>query len=51
MLPESPQEREALLSTLLLDKALYELRYELNLRPEWVRIPIAGVLQLLETGT
>jgi maltose alpha-D-glucosyltransferase/alpha-amylase len=51
LLPESRQEREVLLSSLLLEKALYELRYELNMRPGWVRIPIAGVLQLLETGT
>ena len=50
-LPQAGQEREVLLSALLMDKALYELRYELNLRPEWVRIPIAGVIQLLETGT
>jgi maltose alpha-D-glucosyltransferase/alpha-amylase len=51
LLPESRQEREVLLSARLLEKALYELRYELNMRPGWVRIPIAGVLQLLETGT
>jgi maltose alpha-D-glucosyltransferase/alpha-amylase len=51
LLPAGRQEREVMLSTRLLDKALYELRYELNLRPAWVRIPIAGVLQLLESGT
>jgi maltose alpha-D-glucosyltransferase/alpha-amylase len=31
-----------------LDKALYEIRYELNSRPEWAPIPIRGVRQLLE---
>ena len=35
---------------LLLEKALYELRYELNNRPEWVHIPIQGILQLLDSG-
>jgi maltose alpha-D-glucosyltransferase/alpha-amylase len=33
----------------LLDKALYELDYEWNNRPEWLRIPIAGLLQLYAT--
>jgi maltose alpha-D-glucosyltransferase / alpha-amylase len=35
---------EALLQTFMLDKAFYELGYELNNRPEWVRIPLAGLL-------
>ena len=30
-----------------LEKAVYELRYELNNRPDWVRIPIRGVLELM----
>jgi predicted trehalose synthase len=30
----------------ILDKALYELAYELNNRPTWVHIPLTGVLQL-----
>jgi len=30
----------------LLDKALYELKYELNNRPTWVRIPLVGILSL-----
>ena len=37
----------ALLDTYLLDKAVYELAYELNNRPTWVGIPIEGILQLL----
>ncbi len=35
-----------LLDTFLLDKALYELMYELNNRPDWVRIPLRGILDL-----
>ena len=27
----------------MLDKALYELAYELNNRPDWVRIPLTGI--------
>jgi maltose alpha-D-glucosyltransferase/alpha-amylase len=50
VLPVTRREQDVLLETLLLEKALYELRYELNNRPDWVRIPIAGILQLLETG-
>ena len=31
-----------------LEKAVYELRYELNNRPDWVAIPVAGILRLLD---
>jgi predicted trehalose synthase len=31
----------------VLDKALYELNYELNNRPDWVRIPLSGIVDLL----
>jgi maltose alpha-D-glucosyltransferase / alpha-amylase len=44
----TPQPRQAhlLLNAYLLEKALYELLYELNNRPAWVRIPLAGILAL-----
>jgi maltose alpha-D-glucosyltransferase/alpha-amylase len=45
-LPGSNEQFEALLDTFLLDKALYELNYELNNRPTWVRIPLHGILSL-----
>jgi maltose alpha-D-glucosyltransferase/alpha-amylase len=48
-LPANRDELNILLNTYLLEKALYELGYELNNRPDWVRIPIAGILQLLQT--
>jgi maltose alpha-D-glucosyltransferase/alpha-amylase len=37
---------DLLLQTFIVDKALYELGYELNNRPEWVHIPLAGLLRL-----
>ncbi|MGD0631266.1 MAG: maltose alpha-D-glucosyltransferase [Terracidiphilus sp.] len=40
------QQAQALLAAYLLEKALYELLYELNNRPAWLRIPLAGILAL-----
>jgi maltokinase len=48
LLPPSRHGVEQLLSVFELEKAVYELRYELNNRPDWVRIPVAGILRLLE---
>ena len=45
--PQSQEDLELQLTTMLLEKALYELRYELNLRPDWVRIPLRGILDLV----
>jgi maltose alpha-D-glucosyltransferase/alpha-amylase len=45
LLPTAPEDRRLLLDVFVLEKALYELRYELENRPEWVRIPIEGVRQ------
>jgi maltose alpha-D-glucosyltransferase / alpha-amylase len=42
------QESDILLRTFLLEKAIYELGYELNNRPDWLVIPINGIKQLLE---
>ncbi|MFL5333332.1 MAG: phosphotransferase, partial [Geminicoccaceae bacterium] len=46
--PTDPGDRERLLHLFLLEKALYELRYELANRPAWLSIPITGILGLLE---
>ncbi len=46
LLPE-PAVAQVLLDACLLEKALYELQYEMNNRPDWVRIPLAGILALL----
>ena len=40
----------ALLDFFEIDKALYELEYELGHRPEWVRIPAAGIARVIERG-
>jgi maltose alpha-D-glucosyltransferase/alpha-amylase len=45
--PHGPEDLEMQLTTMLLEKALYELRYELNTRPDWVRIPLRGILDLM----
>ena len=37
-----------LLSIFELEKAIYELQYELERRPDWVPIPVAGISRLLE---
>jgi maltose alpha-D-glucosyltransferase/alpha-amylase len=44
--PTEPAHRDALLEFFMLDKLLYELNYELNNRPEWVRIPLWGFADL-----
>jgi maltose alpha-D-glucosyltransferase/alpha-amylase len=46
LIPEDRGALEALLEAFLLDKVLYELRYELGNRPTWVRAPLAGLLAL-----
>ncbi len=42
----APAESQVLLSAYLLEKALYELLYELNNRPAWLHIPMNGILTL-----
>jgi maltose alpha-D-glucosyltransferase / alpha-amylase len=42
-----PSQSQRLLNAYLLEKSLYELLYELDNRPTWVRIPLAGILALL----
>jgi maltokinase len=44
----SGSSMDKLLAVFELEKAVYELRYELNNRPDWVRIPVAGILRMLE---
>jgi maltokinase len=48
LLPPGQEATANLLSVFELEKAVYELRYELNNRPDWVGIPVAGIARLLE---
>jgi maltose alpha-D-glucosyltransferase/alpha-amylase len=44
------QSGQGLLGLFELEKALYELRYELANRPDWVPIPLLGILELLDAA-
>jgi predicted trehalose synthase len=47
-LPRDPAELDALLHLFMLDKALYELEYELNNRPGWIAVPVEGLLRIID---
>jgi len=47
LLPRDEAARRHLLELFLLEKALYELRYEINNRPDWARIPLEGILSIM----
>lgn len=49
LLPKNPEELKILLDAFLLDKTLYEIGYELNNRPDWVKLPLQGLRQLIES--
>ena len=48
--PADPEIFARLLDLFILEKALYEVRYELANRPSWLRIPVEGILSLLAHG-
>jgi maltose alpha-D-glucosyltransferase/alpha-amylase len=45
--PRSPEEADRLLDFFLLEKAFYEIEYELAHRPDWLRVPLAGTWRIL----
>jgi maltose alpha-D-glucosyltransferase/alpha-amylase len=47
LLPNDDDEIARLLDIHLLEKALYEVGYELNNRPDWVAIPLRGIRDVL----
>jgi len=49
LLPAGEAAIRNVLSIFELEKAIYELRYELDNRPDWVSIPVAGITRLLES--
>jgi trehalose synthase-fused probable maltokinase len=50
-IPRNLAEFTLMLDVYLLDKAIYELGYELNNRPTWVRTPLDGISQLVKKAT
>jgi maltokinase len=48
LLPPGQESTQKLLSVFELEKAVYELNYEINNRPDWVGIPVASIRRLLE---
>jgi maltose alpha-D-glucosyltransferase/alpha-amylase len=46
--PDDPEHTRILLDAFTLEKAVYELGYEMNNRPSWVCIPLAGITQVLD---
>jgi maltose alpha-D-glucosyltransferase/alpha-amylase len=49
--PADPHAAEQMLNFFLLEKAFYEIEYELAHRPEWLRVPLTGVLRILSQQT
>jgi maltose alpha-D-glucosyltransferase/alpha-amylase len=45
--PSDPQQADRLLDFFLLEKAFYEIEYELAHRPDWLRVPLAGTWRIL----
>ena len=50
LLPSGHGAIERLLAVYELEKAVYELQYELDNRPEWVGIPVSGIQRLIESA-
>src|SRR5438093_11934430 len=48
--PQNTDDLQILLEADLLDKAVYEIGYELNNRPDWVIIPIRGIKHILKSA-
>ncbi|MFC2008433.1 maltose alpha-D-glucosyltransferase [Chloroflexota bacterium] len=49
ILPAKMEDVAVILDSYLLQKALYEVAYELNNRPDWLHVPLRGIRQVLET--
>jgi maltose alpha-D-glucosyltransferase/alpha-amylase len=47
IIPQKKEDLEVLLQTFLLQKAIYELNYEVNNRPSWVMVPLSGIKSIM----
>jgi len=47
LVPADREDLSVLLDAMLMEKAIYEVGYELNNRPEWLRLPLHGIAQML----
>jgi maltose alpha-D-glucosyltransferase/alpha-amylase len=47
--PADPHAADAMVNFFLLEKAVHEIEYELAHRVEWLRLPVAGLLRMLES--
>lgn len=47
IIPQEKEDLQILMQTYLLQKAIYELNYELNNRPDWVIVPIKGIKAII----
>ena len=47
LLPDDPEQLRILLDAYRLEKAIYEIGYELNNRPDWLKVSLQGILQLM----
>jgi maltose alpha-D-glucosyltransferase / alpha-amylase len=45
--PTDPKTAEGILNFFLLEKTFYEIEYELSHRPDWLRVPLTGMLRIL----
>jgi maltose alpha-D-glucosyltransferase/alpha-amylase len=45
-LPPDPEKLDLLLKLFVMEKTFYELRYELNNRPQWVRVPLQSIVDM-----
>ena len=48
LIPEEAEDRQTLFELFLLEKAVYELGYEIDNRPDWISIPLMGISYIVE---
>lgn len=50
-IPNNEEDLNILMQTFLMQKAIYELNYELNNRPTWVLVPLRGIKAIMKSST